>query len=127
MKTTAKIIILFLFALLLWNVATAPFDFMTVNIDGEEYGGPLGWLVGLVFAGGGVVIAGVVLVCVGLLLAVVFAGVGVIVVGALGFATGAVILAMAPLLLPLLIPVAIVWYMVTRSRRDRVVLDKAAA
>ena len=131
MKTTAKIIILFLFALLLWNVATAPFDFMTVNIDSEEYGGPLGWLVGLVFAGGGVVIAGVVLVCVGLLLAVVFAGVGVIVVGALGFAAGAVILAMAPLLLPLLLifflPVAIVWYLVARSRRDRVVLDKAAA
>jgi len=119
MKTTVKIIILFLFAVLLWNIFTETSDFMTVNIDGEEIGGPLGWLVGLVFAGGGAVIATVVLLFVGLVLAVVFAGVGVIVIGALGVAAGAVVLAISPLLLPLLIPVALVCYFVSRSRRQR--------
>jgi hypothetical protein len=127
MKTTVKIIILFLAAVLLWNIFTDSFDVMTVNIDGEEYGGPLGWLVGLVFAGGGMLIATVVMLFVGLVLAVVFAGVGVIVMGALGVAAGAVLLAVAPLLLPLLIPVAIIWYLVSRSRKDRVVLEKSAA
>jgi len=126
MKTTVKIIILFLAAVLLWNIFTDSFDVMTVNIDGEEYGGPLGWLVGLVFAGGGMLIATVVLLFVGVLLAVVFAGVGVIVMGALGIAAGAVLLAVSPLLLPLLIPVAIIWYLVSRSRKDRVVIEKAA-
>jgi hypothetical protein len=127
MKTTVKIIILFLFAMLLLNIFTETTDFMTVNIDGEEIGGPLGWLIGLVFAGGGAVIATVVMLFVGLVLAVVFAGVGVIVIGALGFAAGAVLLAVSPLLLPLLIPVAIVWYLVSRSRKERVVLEKAPA
>ncbi len=126
MKTTVKIIILFLAAVLLWNIFTDSFDVMTVNIDGEEYGGPLGWLVGLVFAGGGMLIATIVMLFVGLVLAVVFAGVGVIVMGALGVAAGAVLLAVAPLLLPLLIPVAIIWYLVSRSRKDRVVIEKAA-
>ncbi|RZA33626.1 MAG: hypothetical protein EOP92_19925 [Lysobacteraceae bacterium] len=72
----------------------------------------------VVFAGGGLVLAGVVMLVVGLVLAVVFAGVGVIVVGALGFAAVAVALALSPLLLPLLVPVAIIWYLVSRSRKD---------
>ena len=50
--------------MLLWNIFTETTDFMTVNIDGEEIGGPLGWLIGLVFAGGGAVIATVVLAAV---------------------------------------------------------------
>lgn len=119
MKTTVKIIILFLFAVLLWNIFTETSDFMTVNIDGEEIGGPLGWLVGLVFAGGGAVIATVVLLFVGLVLAVVFAGVGVIVIGALGVAAGAVVLAISPLLLPLLIPIGLYWLFVSRPRKQR--------
>ncbi len=127
MKKYAPYIILFLFALLLWNVFTDAADFTTVNIDGEEFDGPLGALLGLVFAGGGAIIAGVVMLFVGLVLAVVFAGVGVIVLGALGVAAVAVALAVSPLLLPLLVPVAIIWFFVARSRRQRVVLEKAPA
>jgi len=126
MKTTVKIIILFLFATLLWNIFAETGDFMSVNIDGEEIGGPFGWLVGLVFAGGGMLIATVVMLFVGVLLAVVFAGVGVIVMGALGIAAGAVLLAVSPLLLPLLVPLAIIWYLVSRPRKERVVIEKAA-
>jgi hypothetical protein len=119
MKKYAPYIILFLFALLLWDVAT-DMDFMTVNVDGDEIGGPLGALLAVVFAGGGLVIAGVVLLVVGVVLAVVFAGVGVILLGALGVAAVAVALAISPLLLPLLVPVAIIWYLVSRNRKARV-------
>jgi len=96
MKKYAPYIILFLFALLLWDVAT-DMDFMTVNVDGDEIGGPLGAL-----------------------LAVVFAGLGVILLGALGVAAVAVALAISPLLLPLLVPAAIIWYLVSRNRKARV-------
>ena len=126
MKTTVKIIILFLFAVLLLNIFTETADFMTVNIDGEEFGGPLGWLVGLVFAGGGAVIATVVMLFVGLVLAVVFAGVGVILLGALGLGAVSLALLVSPLLLPLLLPLALVWYLVSRSRKARLAKPVAA-
>lgn len=118
MKNFAKIALLFLFALLLLDVASDAADFMSFNIDGDEVDGPLGALLAVIFAGGGLVIGGVVLLVVGVVLAVVFAGVGVIVLGALGVAAVAVALAISPLLLPLLVPVAIVWYLVSRSRKD---------
>ena len=120
MKNFAKIAILFLFAVLLLDIAFDAADFMSFNIDGDEVDGPLGALLAVLFAGGGLVIAGVVLLVVGLVLAVVFAGVGVIVVGALGFAAVAVALALSPLLLPLLVPVAIIWYLVSRNRKNSV-------
>jgi len=118
MKNFAKIALLFVFALLLLDVASDAADFMSFNIDGDEVDGPLGALLAVIFAGGGLVIGGVVLLVVGVVLAVVFAGVGVIVLGALGVAAVAVALAISPLLLPLLVPVAIVWYLVSRSRKD---------
>jgi hypothetical protein len=57
---------------------------------------------------------------VGAVLAVVFAGVGILCIG--GLALGACVLALmiSPLLLPLLVPVAIVWFFVSRSRRQRI-------
>lgn len=118
MKKTAAIIILFLFALLVWNVFT--FGDSVVNIDGEDIGGPLGALLATFFAGGGLLLAGVIMLFVGAVLAVVFAGVGVLCIG--GLAVGACVLALmvSPLLLPLLIPVAIVWFFVSRSRKHRV-------
>lgn len=117
MKNFAKIALLFVFALLLLDIAFDAADFMHFHVDGDEVDGPLGALLGLIFAGGGLVIGGVVLLVVGVVLAVVFAGVGVIVVGALGFAAVAVALALSPLLLPLLVPVAIIWYLVSRNRK----------
>ena len=118
MKNFAKIALLFVFAVLLLDIASDAADFMHFNIDGDEVDGPLGALLAVIFAGGGLVIAGLVMLVVGVL-AVVFAGVGVIVVGALGCAALAVALALSPLLLPLLVPVAIVWYLVSRSRKER--------
>jgi len=118
MKKIAAIIILFLFAMLVWNVFT--FGDSVVNIDGEDIGGPLGALLATFFAGGGLLLAGVIMLFVGGVLAVVFAGVGILCIG--GLALGACVLALivSPLLLPLLVPVAIVWWLVSRSRKHRV-------
>ncbi len=124
MKKIAPYVVLFLFAVLLWNVFSYNGD-MTVNFDGEEIDGPLGALLAVLIAGGGTIIAGLVMLVVGVVLAVVFAGVGVILLGALGVGATALALAISPLLLPLLLPVALVWYLVARSRRQR--LDHKAA
>jgi hypothetical protein len=119
MKKIAPFVILLLFFLLTWNQFAHSSGF-SFDIDGEEFDGPLATLLGLLFAGGGIVIATVVVLFVGAVLAVVFAGVGVLLVFALGLAALAISAAVSPLLLPILIPVAIIWFFTTRSRRNRV-------
>lgn len=118
MKKIAPIVILFLFCLLAWNVFVHPFG-MSVDIDGDDIDGPLGAVLGLLFAGGGLIVAALVILMVGAVLAIVFAGVGVLL--ALGLGVAALVLAavISPLLLPLLIPAAIVWFFVSRARRNR--------
>jgi hypothetical protein len=118
MKKIAPFVILVLFCLLVWNVFAHPFG-MSFDIDGDHIDGPLGALFAVLFAGGGLIIAGLVLLFVGAVLAVVFAGVGVLLVFGLG--VGALVLAavVSPLLLPILIPAAIIWFFVTRARRNR--------
>jgi hypothetical protein len=125
MKKIAPYVILFLFAMLAWNVFLHSGD-TSFNIDGEEVGGPLGALLGMLFAGGGIMIAGLVMVVVGVVLAVVFAGVGIIVVGALAVAALAVVAAVSPLFLPLLLPLAVIWFFVNRSRKNRALRAQAA-
>jgi hypothetical protein len=122
MRKLAPYVIVFLFALLLWEVAQST-DFLTMHVDGEEFDGPLGAFLALVFAGGGIVIAGVVMLVAGLVLAVVFAGLGVILLGALSVAAVAVVLAVSPLLLPLLLPLALIWYLVSRPRKVHTMKD----
>jgi hypothetical protein len=124
MKKTAYIVIAFLFALLLWNVFAFGGD-SVVSIDGDEFDGPLGALIAMLFAGGGTLIAMLVLLVVGVVLAVVFAGVGIILIGGLGIGAVVLALAISPLLLPLLLPLALIWYMVSRSRKNRVIREQA--
>ena len=57
---------------------------------------------------------------VGAVLAVVFAGVGVLLALGLGLAALVLAAAISPLLLPILIPVAIIWFFMNRSRRNRI-------
>jgi hypothetical protein len=118
MKKTAAFIILFLFALLAWNVFT--FGDSVVTIGDEDIGGPLGAVLATVFAGGGMLLAGIIMLFVAAVLAVVFAGVGVLVIGALALGACVLALMISPLLLPLLVPVAIVWFFVSRSRKHRI-------
>jgi hypothetical protein len=118
MKKIAPYIIVFLFALLVWDMYS-DFGGMHVDIDGEEYGGPLGALLGLVFAGGGILLGVLAMAVVGVVLALVFAGVGIILVGAFALAAVAVAAALSPLLLPLLLPIAVLWYLASRHRKAR--------
>jgi hypothetical protein len=123
MKKIAPFILLFLFAAVVWNVFAGAHDIM-FHIDGDEIDGPAGALAGLLFAGGGTLLAAVIMVVVGVVLAVVFAGVGILLLGAFMLAALCVALAVSPLLLPLLLPLALIWYLVSRSRRPRVSLEK---
>lgn len=118
MKKIAPLVILFLFCLLVWNVFVQPFG-MDVDFDGNDFDGPLGALIGLVFAGGGLIIAALVLVFVGALLALVFAGVGVLLALGLGLAALMLAAVFSPLLLPILIPGAIIWFFMRRNERNR--------
>ena len=124
MKKYPPYVILFLFAALMWNLAAWSGD-MTVNLDGERFDGPLGFLFATLFAGGGTLLGLFISVVVAIVLAVVFAGVGVILIGSLAIGAIVLALAMSPLMLPLLIPAALVWYFMRRSRR--VELSKVAA
>jgi hypothetical protein len=122
MKKTFAIIVFFLFALIVWNVfgdgGTA------IDIDGDHIDGPLGALLALVFAGGGVLLAGVIMLFVGALLAVVFTGVGIVLAGALALGLAMLALAISPLLLPLLLPLALIWYVFGRSRQQRLLREQ---
>ncbi|MFC5481262.1 hypothetical protein [Massilia suwonensis] len=120
MKKIVPYLVLFLCALLLWDLLFT-FGDATFHIDGEEVGGPLGAALGILFAGGGTLIGLFVALVVGAVLAVVFAGVGIVVIGALAIAGLAVAAAIVPFLLPLLLPLALIWYLVSRARRNRAV------
>jgi hypothetical protein len=125
MKKTATFLIVFLFALLLWNVFAFGLGDMSVNIDGDEFDGPLGALLSMLFAGGGTLLAVLVMAVVGVVLAVVFAGVGIILLGGLGLGAVVLALAISPLLLPLLVPLAVIWYLCKRSSKNRMVREQA--
>jgi hypothetical protein len=120
MKKIVPYLILFLCALLLWDLLFS-FGDASFHIDGEEFDGPLGAMLGILFAGGGTLIGLLVALVVGVVLAVVFAGVGIVIIGALAIAGLAVAAAIVPFLLPLLLPLALVWYLVSRARRSRTV------
>ena len=116
MKRIAPLIIILVLAMVAWEWL-ADWDSMHFHVNGDEIEGPVEALLGILFAGGGLLIGAVVVVFVGALVAVVFTGLGVMAV--LGLALAAVIAAVvaAPLMLPLLLPVAIIWLLVSRSRR----------
>ena len=124
MKKIAPFILLFLFAAVLWNVFANTHGVM-FNIDGDDVDGPFGVLLALLFAGGGTLLAGGIMLVVGVVLAVVFAGVGILVLTACVLAAVCVALAVSPLLLPLLLPLALIWYLASRARKPRVVLEKS--
>lgn len=120
MKKIVPYLILFLCALLLWDLLFS-FGDASFHIDGEEFDGPIGAMLGVLLAGGGTLIGLLVVLVVGVVLAVVFAGVGIVIVGALAIAGVAVAVAIVPFLIPLLLPLALVWYLVSRARRNRAV------
>lgn len=95
-------------------------------IDGDEYDGPLGWVLGVLFAGGGLLIGAVVVVCAALLVGLLFAGLGMLLVVGLAAVGIAIAAALSPLLLPLAIVIGFVWFFNRRSRQRRAALKEAA-
>ena len=91
---------------------------MHMQLNGDEIDGPLEWLFGLVFAGGGLLIAAIALVFAAVVTGVVLAGVGMVLVVVVAFCVVLALAVSTPVLLPLLIPVAIVWLLVSRNRKQ---------
>jgi predicted exporter len=86
---------------------------VTIIINGQQVTGPLKGAIGAA----GLVVALIALFCAAILLVFVFAGIGIIVLGCFIFV--GIILAWLtfPFLLPLLIPLAILWGFVAITRR----------
>jgi Na+-translocating ferredoxin:NAD+ oxidoreductase RnfD subunit len=110
-------VLIALLALAAWQSILG--DSMYVNIDGDQIDGPLGALLAIVFAGGGMLIAVVAVTCAAVLVGVLFAGLGILMVSALVLGAVVLLAAMSPLMLPLLIPVGIYWIFTHRSRKQR--------
>ena len=124
MKKLFAIAIIAILAICAWNAIDT--SDMIVNIDGDEVDGPLGALLGLVFGGLGMVIAAIAVTCAAVFVGFLFAGLGVLMVVALAL-VGVILAALiAPFTLPLLIPAAIIWYIVSRNRKHRENREKAA-
>ncbi len=90
-----------------------------MNIDGDEFDGPLGAVLSVVFGGAGLLLAGVILTAVAAFLCVLFAGLGIVAVAAIAMAATIAAAAISPLLLPLLIPFGLYWLLVARPRKRR--------
>lgn len=92
---------------------------MSITINGHEIQSPLDAIIGI----WSLIVTTVVLFCVAILLAFVFAGVGLVVVGSFAF-TGVILTAvMLPFLLPLIIPLFIVWIFCATLRKPKPTKD----
>lgn len=111
-KKLAIILALSMLAFVVWGLFFEN-NAITIAINGEQVTGPLEGAVGA----GGMVVALVALFCVATLMVFVFAGLGIIVLG--GIVLGGVILAgfAFPFLLPLLVPLAVVWGFIALARQ----------
>jgi hypothetical protein len=121
MNTKAKNLI-FAAVILLLAVAICQSIFgdgMHVNIDGDEIDGPLDAVLGLVFGGAGMLLAGLIMTCVTVFLCLLFASLGILAVFGVGLAAVVAVAAVSPLLLPLLIPIGLYWLLVSRPRKQR--------
>ena len=121
MKTNAKKLI---FAAVIFLLAVAACqsifgDGMHVNIDGDEFDGPLGAVLSVFFGGAGLLLAGLIMTCVAIFLCLLFAGLGIMAVVGVALAAVIVVACVSPLLLPLLIPIGLYWLLVARPRKLR--------
>lgn len=103
-KKLAIILAAFMLAIVVWGLFFEN-DAVTIVINGQQVTGPLKGLIGA----GGMVVALIALICAAILLVFAFAGTGIIVLGFL-ILGGVMLMGFAfPFLLPMLIPLAVVW------------------
>lgn len=124
MKKLLTIALIALLAIAAWN--TIDTSDMVVHVGDEEFDGPVGALLGLVFGGMGLVIAAVVMVCVAVFLGFLFAGLGILMLTGLVLLAIVLLAVMSPLMLPLLIPAGIIWFCVARKRQRQDLPQKDA-
>jgi hypothetical protein len=103
-KNMASILVILMIILLAWVLYSSTTD-VSIIINGKPFAGPLAPAIGI----WKFILAIVILFSVAILLAFVFAGVGLIVLGVLTL-VGLILAAVAlPFLLPLLLPLFILW------------------
>jgi len=88
---------------------------VSVTINGHEVTSPFDAIVGV----WGLILTVVILFCVAILLAFVFAGVGLVVLGCFALVGLILVVIAFPFLLPLLIPLFIVWAFCSIARRTK--------
>jgi hypothetical protein len=109
-KQIAIALVIALIALLAWVMFRA--SDITIVVNGQQLSGPLE----LAAKGWGLLVAVVVLFCAAILLIFVVAGIGLILLGALVLAGLVAVAAAFPFLLPLLIPLFLVWLFIAAVR-----------
>ena len=115
-QTMKKLALLLIFLLILvCAVSLMDSSQFSVTINGEEIDGPLKGIVGA----GTLIFMPVILLCIGILMAFLFTGVGLIVLGCLVFACLVSFCVAFPFLLPLLVPLFIVWIYCALARRNK--------
>jgi hypothetical protein len=103
-KRMALVLVAFMFVFLVWALFIGG-DVVSITRNGHEITGPFGALIGA----WSFILTLVILFCVAIILAFVLAGVGLIILGVFAL-VGLILAAIAfPFLLPLLIPLFIVW------------------
>ena len=118
MKKAVLVLVILLIALLTWGLIQS--GNVSVTVNGHELAGSVKAAVG----SWGIIIATVVLFCVAILVTFVLAGVGLVILGCLVL-VGLILAAVAfPFLLPLLIPLFIVWAFAAGVRRGKTIMTK---
>jgi len=113
MKPVAVALVLLVLALLGWVVFQS--SDVSIIVNGEKVTGPAK----LAAEGWGVIVGVVALFCAAILLAFVFAGLGLVVLGVLVLVGVVFAWLVFPFLLPVLIPLALVWIFVAAVRASR--------
>jgi hypothetical protein len=110
-RKLAIVLAITILALVVWGLFFEN-NATTIVINGQQVTGPLKGAIGA----GGMVVALIGLFCVAILSVFIFAGLGVIILGGL-ILFGVILASFAfPFLLPLLIPLAVVWGFIALAR-----------
>ena len=115
-KKLALILAVLMIVFLAWALLAAS-DVVSITVNGREITGPLDAVIGI----WKLILAAIILFCVAILLAFVFAGVGLIVLGSLTLVALILAAIAIPFLLPILIPLFIIWVFCSIAFRTKAV------
>lgn len=111
MKKLALLAVLILSFVCAWGLMSSD---VSITVNGQEFHGPFATMVG----GWELIITTIAIFCTAILMAFVLAGVGLVILGILALIGFFVLAAVFPFLLPVLIPLLIVWAFCAVTRRS---------